>query len=131
MPATSTVVYRDLDFSPALTESIEKKLAKLNRFSSRIFSSRVVLDTPRQHSLPKTFKGKVFSAHLDIDVNGKPVSIHKDSSSIHLAVKEAFKAAETKLKTINDKTKNPRHTPLTFVDPNDDIDDGIEDAFDD
>lgn len=127
MPATSTVVYRDLDFSPALTESIEKKLDKLNRFSSRIFSSRMVLDTPRQHSLPKTFKGKVFSAHLDIDVNGKPVSIHKDSTSIHQAVKDAFKAAETKLKTINDKTKNPRHAPLTFIDPLDEIDDTIED----
>jgi len=126
MPATSTVVYRDLDFSPALTESIEKKLDKLNRFSSRIFSSRVVLDTPRQHSLPKNFKGKVFSAHLDIDVNGKPVTIHKDSSSIHLAVKEVFKAAETKLKTINDKTKNPRHTPFSFEEPLEDLEDPLE-----
>lgn len=128
MPNASTVVYRDLDYSPALTESIEKKITKLNRFSSNIFSSRVVLDTPRQHSQPNTARGKIFSAQLDIDVNGHPVSIHKDSSSIHTAVKEVFKAAETKLKTLNSKTKNSRSTPLTFIDPRDDI---IDDVLDD
>ncbi len=112
MSNSNTVIYRDLDISPALTESIEKKIAKLNRFSNNIFSSRVVLDTPRQHSMPNHHKGKVFSAHLDLDVNGHPIVVHKDSASIHLAVKEAFKAAETKLKAMNSKTKDKRHRAL-------------------
>ena len=45
MPMSNTVVYRDLDSSSALTETIDKKLKKLNRYFDNISSSRVVLDT--------------------------------------------------------------------------------------
>lgn len=107
MSQSSNVIYRDLDVSPSLTQSIEKKLSKLNRFSDRIFSSRVVLDTEKQLGQKNHIKGKVYSAHLDIDVNGQSVVIQKDADSIQEALKDAFSAAEAKLKRLNHRTKQP------------------------
>ncbi len=99
MPTSNTVVYRDLDSSSALTETIDKKLKKLSRYFDDISSSRVVLDTPHQHK----HKGKLFRAQIELGVKGKPVTVHHDDPSIHVAVRDAFKAAERKLKAISDK----------------------------
>lgn len=99
MPMSNTVVYRDLDSSSALTETIDKKLKKLNRYFDNISSSRVVLDTPHQHK----HKGKLFRAQIELGIKGSPVTVHHDDPSIHVAVRDAFKAAERKLKAISDK----------------------------
>ncbi len=94
---SSNVVYRDIDHSPALTDTIHKKLAKLSRFSNNIQHSRVVLDAPHNHK----HKGKLYRASIELDIKGKPVVIHRDDSSIHTAVRDAFNVAERKLKQIS------------------------------
>ena len=90
------VLYRDLEFSPALNEVISKKLEKLNRYSDQIIHSRVVLDTPHNHK----HKGKQFRASIEIDIKGHPIAIAQDNESIHLAVRDAFISAERKVKQI-------------------------------
>lgn len=95
----NTVVYRDIDASPSLTQSINKKMSKLNRFSEEINSSRVVLEAPHQHQ----HKGKLFRAQIELAVKGNPVIIHNDDESIHIAVRDVFKKAERKLKALNQK----------------------------
>ncbi len=90
------VLYRDLEFSPALNEVISKKLEKLNRYSDQIIHSRVVLDTPHNHK----HKGKQFRASIEIDLKGHPIAVTQDNESIHLAVRDAFSSAERKVKEI-------------------------------
>lgn len=90
------VLYRDLDFSPSLNETIIKKLEKLNRFSDKITHSRVVLGTPHNHK----HKGKQFRACIEIDLKGHPIAVTQDNESIHLAVRDAFNSAERKVKQI-------------------------------
>jgi ribosomal subunit interface protein len=90
------VLYRDLDFSPALNEVISKKIDKLNRYSDQIIHSRVVLDTPHNHK----HKGKQFRASIEIDLKGHPIAVTQDNESIHLAVRDAFNSAERKIKQI-------------------------------
>jgi ribosomal subunit interface protein len=90
------VLYRDLEFSPALHEIISKKLEKLNRYSDQIIHSRVVLDTPHNHK----HKGKQFRASIEIDIKGHPIAVAQDNESIHLAVRDAFSSAERKVKQI-------------------------------
>lgn len=99
MQNMNTVVYRDLDASQALTSTIDKKLKKLNRISSQIQSSRVVLDSPHQHK----HKGKLYRAQIELGVKGNSFTLHQDDTSIHVAVRDVFKAAERKLKEVTAK----------------------------
>jgi ribosome-associated translation inhibitor RaiA len=97
MHNVNNVVYRDLDASHALTSTIDKKLKKLNRISTQIHSSRVVLDSPHQHK----HKGKLFRAQIELGVKGRSFTFHQDDPSIHVAVRDVFRAAERKLKEVS------------------------------
>lgn len=105
MKPNADVVYRDLDASPALNDIIDKKLEKLNRYSSAILHSRVTLDSPHKHK----HKGKLYRATIELDVKGSPVAVTQDDPSVHIAVREAFSAAERKLKQHNQKLRAVRH----------------------
>lgn len=99
MKANTNVVFRDIDHSPALAYTINKKLEKLQRFSSDIIHSRVVIDSPRKR-LNQT---KLFRASIEIGVKGSPILVTQDNESAHIAIREAFNAAERKLKACNNK----------------------------
>ena len=58
MKSNAEVVYRDIDSSPALNTTIQKRIEKLYRFSDSIKHSRVVLDSPHKHK----HKGKIYRA---------------------------------------------------------------------
>lgn len=111
----NNVVYRDLDASPALTSTIDKKLKKLNRISTQIHSSRVVLDSPHQHK----HKGKMFRAQIELGVKGQSFTFHQDDPSIHVAVRDVFKAAERKLKEVSAKQAD-KSAPKIFPEMLDD-----------
>ena len=99
------VVYRDIDSSQALTSTITKKLHKLNRFSDQVNINRVVLEKPHQHK----HKGKLFRVQIELGVKGSPITLHQDSPSIHVAVRDVFRAAERKLKEVSSKEHARRH----------------------
>lgn len=99
MKSNTNVVFKDTDHSPALAYTINKKLEKLQRFSSDIIHSRVVIDSPRK----RMNQTKVFRASIEIGIKGSPILITQDNESAHVAVREAFIAAERKLKAYNNK----------------------------
>lgn len=105
MKANANVVFRDVDQSPALAFTINKKLEKLHRFSDSILHSRVVLESPHKH---KT-KGKLFRASIELGLKGNPVTVSHDDPSAHRAVRDAFNAMERKLKEVSSKQRQPRH----------------------
>ncbi|TQV73427.1 ribosome-associated translation inhibitor RaiA [Exilibacterium tricleocarpae] len=107
MQPAADVVYRDLDASQALNDIISKKLEKLSRFSHHIQRSRVVLDSPHKHK----HKGKRYRASIELDLKGAPVTVSQDDTSIHIAVREAFNAAERKLKEMAARRRSARHQP--------------------
>ncbi len=100
------VIYRDLDSSAALTETISKKVEKLCRFSDQILYSRVVLDSPHNHK----HKGKQYRASIELDMKGHPIAITQDDETIHLAVRSAFDSAERKIKQLAAKRRAQRQT---------------------
>jgi len=107
MKSTADVVYRDFDSSPALNQIIEKKLDKLHRYSDSIISSRVVLDSPHNHK----HKGKMFRASIELGMKGSPLNISHDDASVHIAVRDAFAAAERALKeeASRKRAARPKH----------------------
>ncbi|HEY6528551.1 MAG TPA: HPF/RaiA family ribosome-associated protein [Cellvibrionaceae bacterium] len=101
MKSSADVVYRDFDSSPALTSIIEKRLEKLGRFSDSIMSTRVVLESPHNHK----HKGKMFRACIEMAVKGSPVTVTHDDPSVHVAVRDAFQAAERKIKEVEERRR--------------------------
>lgn len=102
MYSNADVIYRDVDSSPALTETIQKKLEKLNRFSDSIIHSKVVLDSPHKHK----HKGKLYRASIELGIKGAPLTVSHDNESVHIAVRDAFNAAERKLKATEAKRRD-------------------------
>lgn len=105
------VVFHNIDQSAALTENVNKRIQKLQRFSNDIIGGRVVLDSPHNNH----HKGKVFSVTLEIHTSGKEVIVKQGQhdkpahEDIYVAVRDAFNAAERQLKA---NGKKPRKTPL-------------------
>lgn len=105
MQIQNNVVYRDMDASQALNSTIAKKLQKLSRISDKISSSRIVIDSPTQHK----GKGKLFRAQIELGLKGDSITLHQDNTSVHVAVRDVFKAAERKLKQVSDKRTYGKH----------------------
>lgn len=99
MRTPNSVVYRNLDASEALNTVIDKKFNRLNKFAKHIQHGRVVLDAPHKHK----HKGRDYRASIELEVEGQPITICQDSPSIHIAVRDAFNAAERKLKALGSK----------------------------
>ena len=93
--ANHEITYHNLDSSPALSEDINKRLEKLERFSSDIQHARVVIDSPHNHK----HKGKLFHVAIEISLKGSIIPVSHDDPSVHAAVKHAFEAAERQLKS--------------------------------
>jgi len=105
MKSSTDVVYRDLESSSALNETIHKKIEKLHRYSDSILHSRVVLDSPHKHK----HKGKMFRASIELGIKGAPITVSHDDPSVHVAVRDAFATCERKLKEDSDRKKSARH----------------------
>jgi ribosomal subunit interface protein len=93
--ANHEITYHNLDTSPALNEDINKRLKKLERYSSDITRIRVVIDCPHNHK----HKGKSFHVAIEISTKGSIIPVGHDDTSVHIAVRDAFEAAERQLKS--------------------------------
>jgi ribosomal subunit interface protein len=112
------VTYRDMDPSQALNAIINKRLQKLERYSSDIQHSRVVLESPHNHK----HKGKQFRATVEIEVKGSPITVSQNDPSIHVAVRDAFNIAERKLKSHAEQLKSRRSVKRLDADVDNDLD---------
>ena len=99
------VVYRDIDTSPALTQTINQKYEKLTKITDAIVHSRVILDTPHKHK----GKGRMFRASIELNLKGNPLMVSHADESVHVALRDAFDAAARKLKSTVDKKRSLRH----------------------
>lgn len=104
MKSAATIVYRDLESSPALNETIQKKLDKLFRLSDRLSVQRVVINAPHQHHN----KGSQFEVSLEMHQDGKSLNISHADDSVHLAVKSVFGSAERAVKEQGAKWRSKR-----------------------
>ena len=99
MAFETTVVFRDLDVSPALQEDIVRHAAKLERFASRILSCHVTVARAEHHQ----HQGNRFIVHARLTLPGaeleagqtrSPNRAHEDP---HRAVADTFDALRRQL----------------------------------
>jgi len=89
------IQFRDLSRSEALESEIRDKVAKLEQFYPHITACHVVVEVPHKHSQ----HGRVFVVKVDINVPGGEIVVSNESGEDpHVAVRDAFDAAQRKLK---------------------------------
>ncbi|HWK53028.1 MAG TPA: ribosome-associated translation inhibitor RaiA [Hyphomicrobiales bacterium] len=110
MISDTKVVFRGIDHSPAVEEAVQKRVAKLERFSDEIQSLRVILESPHNNHQ----KGKVYHVGVEALIpNHEIVVTHEQHDNrahedIYVAVRDAFNALERRLKAVYKKGETRR-----------------------
>ncbi len=106
------VVFHNIDQTAALTDAVQKRINKLERFCDQIITGRVVLDSPHNNH----HKGRVYSVGLEIHTPSKEVRVNQEQHDNHahedlyVAIRDAFDVAERQLKSVEKKhRKIPPH----------------------
>lgn len=79
MAFETTVVFRDMDVSPALHEDVLKHAAKLERFASGILSCHVTVASAERHH----HQGNRFTVHARLTLPGADLEAGKTHSPNH------------------------------------------------
>lgn len=109
------VVFHNIDQSDAITDAVNKRISKLQRYCDQIITGRVVLDSPHNNH----HKGKVYSVGLELHTPTREVRVNQDQHDNHahedlyVAIRDAFNAAERQIKSID---KKHRAVPLSKTD---------------
>ncbi len=99
IPFPHTVTFPDFEPSAAVTADIERYMAKLTKFSDRIISCHVSVRSPQKNK-----RIHKYQINVQVNVPGEQIAISRepgketDHTNIHLAVRDAFKAAERQLR---------------------------------
>lgn len=101
----NTITYTDFEPSEAVSADIQRYMAKLEKFGSRIVSCNVTVRAPQKSKHRK----HIYHVHVQVNVPGDSLVVSRepeknyDHSDIHIAVRDAFKAVETQLRSLHDK----------------------------
>ena len=105
------IVFHNIEQSTSISDAVNKRISKLQRFCDRILAGRVVLDSPHNNH----HKGKVYSVGLEIHIPIKEVRVNQEQHDNHahedlyVAIRDAFNAAERQLKAIDKKHRVERN----------------------
>jgi ribosomal subunit interface protein len=96
------VSFSNMDPSDAVRARIEALTAKLDRFSDRIMSCRVVVRAPNRRQT----SGKLYHVSIDLTLPGHEIAInraspkHQEHEDVYVAVRDAFDALTRKLEDV-------------------------------
>lgn len=110
------VTFKNIPPSDAIESHISEKAAKLDRFSERIMSCRVVVDSTqrRQH------QGKLFVVRVDMTVpRSKELVTSAEHEDVYVAIRDAFDSAyrvvEEKRRQERGVVKSHEEAPIGLV----------------
>jgi ribosomal subunit interface protein len=100
------ITFRNLPPSEAIASRINQQFAKLYRFCDHIINCQVVVEIPHQHH----HKGNPYHIRIKLTLPGEELIINQDSSdklhkNVYVAIREAFDAAQQKVKRFADVQK--------------------------
>jgi ribosomal subunit interface protein len=84
------ITLRNIPSSPALTEKIRDRVAKLEALGRHVVSCTVTVDARHRHSQ----QGREFTVRLDLRVPGREIAVTRDHhEDVYVALREAFDVA--------------------------------------
>jgi len=88
------ITFRDIAKSEAVETAIREKAERLERFSERIMSCKVMVGMIQKHK----HQGKLFNIRIDLTVPGAEIVVNRDKAEdIYVAIRDAFDAVKRKL----------------------------------
>ncbi len=114
------ITSRNVSLSENAEQSIREKAAKLDQFYDHIMSCRVLVESPHRHQQ----RGNHYNVRLDITVPGSEIVIKREENEdLYLAIRDAFDAAQRKVKEHSAKLKDVKGAEgIPLVDQAPDID---------
>ncbi|MDH5187965.1 MAG: HPF/RaiA family ribosome-associated protein [Rhodospirillaceae bacterium] len=107
------ISFHGCDHSDAVTQDITKHAEKIEEYYGRITSCRVVVEAPHKSHT----KGKNFHINIELSIPGIGLAVNKDRGNnpahedVYVAVRDAFKAIESQIKTMVGKRRDEeRHS---------------------
>ena len=94
------ITARNMEMTDAIKSAVHKRAEKLDQFSDRITSLKVVVECPHRHH----HKGVIYNVHIDLSLPGAELVVnHEPNEDLYIAIKMAFDAARRQLLQYNDK----------------------------
>lgn len=93
------ISFRGVDPSDAVESEVRARAERLEQFHDRITGCRVVVEAPHVHH----HKGKIYHVRIDLTVPGAEIVVGRDPGQhhahedIHVAIRDAFDAAQRRL----------------------------------
>ena len=103
------ISFRDISHSDAVEDRIREKVAKLETYTDRIISCRVVVEAPhRKHK-----KGTLYHIRVDLTLPGEEIVVDRDPDDhahedVYIAIRDAFEAVRRQLKKSLRQTREKR-----------------------
>ena len=105
------VLFRGIEHSQAVEDAVHKRLEKLERYTDKIQSLKVILEAPHNNH----YKGRVYHVGIEAMMPSHDIVVahdHHDKHAhedIYVAIRDAFNAVERRLKTVSGKQRAKRH----------------------
>lgn len=99
MQLNPQITFRGISSSEAIDANLRKHIDKLEEFYDRIIRCRVMVETFHRHH-----QGNLYQIRIDLTLPGGELVVnrnppeHQASEDIYVAIRDAFDAAERKLK---------------------------------
>ena len=107
------LAFHNLDSSDALKDKIRERVDRLERYFNDITSCRVSIEAPHKSQ----YNTQHYEVHIDITVPGTELAVSSDPkpeandhNDVYVAIRDAFNAAERRLKTYAGKRLEKRKT---------------------
>lgn len=107
MPFPLQITFRHMDPSPALEARIRKLVERLEKFSSQITSSHIIVELPAHHQR----QGNLYDFRVNIRLPDEEIAISRarpasqDHEDPYVALRDAFRAARRKLQDYERKRR--------------------------
>ena len=100
MQVPAQITFKDIDHSDAIEARVREKIAKLETYTDRITSCRVVIAAPHRHHN----KGKIYDVRIDLTLPGEEIAVAHEGpenhahEDVYVAIRDSFEAARRQLK---------------------------------
>jgi ribosome-associated translation inhibitor RaiA len=105
------IALKHVDHTPDLERRLRERAEHLERFYERLVRCRIVVEGPNAHA-----RSKLYRVHIELGVPGPDIVVDQGSAGHHehvdlnLAIRDAFDAAERRLKEYARKQRGESKT---------------------
>lgn len=112
------LAFHNMDHSDAVEQRVRERVDRLEKFFQNITSCRVVIDAPHKSE----YHTQHYKVRVDVTVPGRELVVSESPTDdnrddVYVAIRDAFDAAERRIKKYADKMRDRARTAAGRVEP--------------